>query len=182
MKDLSFPTRKLEQTPHIIIGGERKDLDPLSDIISYLLKLKPNATINEDIETELQKTKMILTPGLVKFYLQQAKREKNLNIILDRILIETETRPLLNPESTLFDIIQAKREVKTVKLADVKLLNPIAKELLLKEGIKNLMPVQQLAIDSGLLEGESLLVVAGTSSGKTLVGELAGVNNALRKS
>ncbi len=56
MKDLSFPTRKLEQTPHIIIGGERKDLDPLSDIISYLLKLKPNATINEDIETELQKT------------------------------------------------------------------------------------------------------------------------------
>ncbi len=40
-------------------------------------------------------------------------------------------------------------------------------------GLKELNPVQKLAIDSGLLEGKSMVVAAPTASGKTLVAEMA---------
>lgn len=134
-----------------------------------------------EIEGELQKTKLITTPGLVKFYLQQAKRERKLDVILNRMVVDIDTQPLVNPSSTLFDIIEAKKPKDFLKVKNIKPLKAEFKDLLIKEGIKTLMPIQKLALENGLLEGQNLLVVAGTSSGKTLVGELAGVNNALKK-
>ena len=41
------------------------------------------------------------------------------------------------------------------------------------------MPAQQLAVDAGLLYGKDLLVVAATASGKTFIGEMAGMKNYL---
>ena len=41
------------------------------------------------------------------------------------------------------------------------------------------MPAQQLAVDAGLLFGKDLLVVAATASGKTFIGEMAGMKNYL---
>ena len=45
--------------------------------------------------------------------------------------------------------------------------------------VDTLMPAQQLAVDAGLLFGKDLLVVAATASGKTFIGEMAGVKNYL---
>ena len=39
------------------------------------------------------------------------------------------------------------------------------------------MPVQQLSVEAGLLFGKDLLVVAATASGKTFIGEMAGLKN-----
>jgi helicase len=47
-------------------------------------------------------------------------------------------------------------------------------------GYEALLPVQQEAIEKGVLAGNSLLVVAPTSSGKTFVGEMAAINFSLR--
>ena len=41
------------------------------------------------------------------------------------------------------------------------------------------MPAQQLAVEAGLLFGKDLLVVAATASGKTFIGEMAGIKNYL---
>ncbi len=46
---------------------------------------------------------------------------------------------------------------------------------------KELRPCQQKAIDAGLLNGKSLLVCSPTGSGKTLVAEIAAINNILEK-
>jgi helicase len=43
-----------------------------------------------------------------------------------------------------------------------------------------LLPVQSRAVHAGLLEGEDQLVVSATATGKTLVGELAGIDRVLR--
>jgi helicase len=43
--------------------------------------------------------------------------------------------------------------------------------------VSKLLPVQSIAVKSGLLDGKDLLVVSATATGKTLIGELAGVNN-----
>jgi len=47
-----------------------------------------------------------------------------------------------------------------------------------ESGIKSLLPVQQQAIEKGILEGASLLVIAPTSSGKTFIGEIAAYKRA----
>jgi helicase len=51
---------------------------------------------------------------------------------------------------------------------------------LFKKRLSVLLPVQSLAVEHGLLDGKDFLVVSATATGKTLIGELAGVNNLLR--
>ncbi|MBN2457895.1 DEAD/DEAH box helicase [Candidatus Woesearchaeota archaeon] len=64
-----------------------------------------------------------------------------------------------------------------MKLADIK--GCICSRLYsrLEHDITELRPAQEKAIDSGLLEGKSLLVCTPTASGKTLIAELAMMNN-----
>jgi len=47
------------------------------------------------------------------------------------------------------------------------------KKVLELSGFDKLNPVQRLALDSGLLDGKSLVVAAPTASGKTLIAEMA---------
>ena len=87
--------------------------------------------------------------------------------------------PVKNPELTLFDKIAS----DTLKMPDVKVedlkIDPRFKDILKKQ-VKQLLPVQYLSLNARLLEGESQLVVAATASGKTLIGELAGISRVLR--
>lgn len=86
----------------------------------------------------------------------------------------------LPPELTRYDLIPAvESRVKPVKVADLK-IEPGLKEVLLGK-VEQLLPVQSKAVGSGLLDGQSQLVVSATATGKTLIGELAGVNNVLHR-
>jgi helicase len=88
--------------------------------------------------------------------------------------------PLKNRKLTLFDRTQKSRHI--IPPVDMKRLKipKDFKEVLLDAGNTELLPVQYLAIKEGLLKGEDLLVVSATGSGKTLVGELAGITEALK--
>lgn len=48
-----------------------------------------------------------------------------------------------------------------------------------KRGYSTLWPVQLRAIKAGIFDGKSIVVSATTASGKTLVGELSAIKNAL---
>jgi len=54
-----------------------------------------------------------------------------------------------------------------------------AKEVLTKEGIKELRPAQEKAIKAGLFKGKNLLICTPTASGKTLIAEMAAAKNIL---
>jgi archaea-specific helicase len=93
---------------------------------------------------------------------------------LDRVLAT------LNPEkmtmgAALFDRLEPHPVMVTAPLDELPL--PAA----FKEacGVTQLMPAQQLAVEAGLLFGKDLLVVAATASGKTFIGEMAGIKNYL---
>lgn len=62
-----------------------------------------------------------------------------------------------------------------MRVDELKLPNEVI-EALRRRGITTLTPPQAEAIKKGLFEGHSLVVVAPTASGKTLVGELALIN------
>jgi putative ATP-dependent RNA helicase len=86
--------------------------------------------------------------------------------------------PVKNPNLTLYDKISTGSDnIPKVSMDDLKI--PLELKKILKGHGKHLLPVQALTLKNGLLEGENLLVVSATASGKTLIGELAGVPGAM---
>jgi len=84
----------------------------------------------------------------------------------------------LDPDLTKFDEISATTEdVDPVPVSELS-LHPGVKGLL-SDRFDTLLPVQSLAVENGLLEGEDQLVVSATATGKTLVGEMAGLHRHL---
>jgi helicase len=97
---------------------------------------------------------------------------------LDRVLA------MLSPEKldsglTRFDTMEASRVERSMKVKNLP-VHPELKKILLRQ-LGELMPVQALSVEAGLLEGKNQLIVSATATGKTLVGELAGLQNILNK-
>lgn len=69
---------------------------------------------------------------------------------------------------------------KPKNVEEIKIPQELQK-VLKKMGIKSFLPIQNLALENGLLNNEDLLVVSSTSTGKTLIGELAGVTKILHE-
>jgi len=85
----------------------------------------------------------------------------------------------LDPDLTKFDVISATvDDVDPVKTADLD-LHPKLKAMT-ESRFDSLLPVQSLSVRNGLLDGKDQLVVSATATGKTLVGELAGIDRALK--
>ncbi|MCK9152032.1 DEAD/DEAH box helicase [Methanobacterium alcaliphilum] len=102
----------------------------------------------------------------------------NLDVVLK--VLDPNFDPIKNSNLTLFDKITTSSDKDMPKLNIEQLNIPEKFKISLKrQGSKTLLPVQYLAVDNGLLEGESMLVVSATASGKTLIGELAGIPRAL---
>ena len=93
---------------------------------------------------------------------------------LDRVLATLQPDKLSFAQ-TLFDRLEPHPVLAT---SDIHVL-PLPAEFVKVSGVEMLMPVQQLAVEAGLLYGKDLLVVAATASGKTFIGEMAGVKNYL---
>jgi helicase len=85
----------------------------------------------------------------------------------------------LDSEFTRYDTIRTKPVEATVRIRNLSLAKKF-KEILL-EKTETLLPVQALSIEAGLLEGKNQFVVSATATGKTLIGEMAGIQNLLDK-
>jgi len=85
-----------------------------------------------------------------------------------------------NREFTLYDVLEPHKDKRKIHHHSIDELNlPESFVKILKKYNIELLPVQDLAIENGLLNNENLLIVAPTSTGKTLCGELAGIPKAL---
>jgi helicase len=85
----------------------------------------------------------------------------------------------LDPDLTRFDTISATvGDVDPVPVADLD-LHPTMREIT-EARFEELLPVQSRSVAAGLMDGADQLVVSATATGKTLVGELAGIDRALK--
>ncbi|MFP8958934.1 DEAD/DEAH box helicase [Natrialbaceae archaeon A-CW3] len=84
----------------------------------------------------------------------------------------------LDPDLTKFDTISATTDEVDPVPVDTLNLHPGLQNLL-EDRFETLLPVQSLSVDNGLFDGDDQLVVSATATGKTLVGELAGLNRVL---
>ena len=105
------------------------------------------------------------------------ERTGSLDEVLD--MLSPRFNPINNPNLTLFDQIKVK-DSKIPKIPMKRLKVPKEfKDVIIRNKNQYLLPVQYLAIREGVLRDENLLVVSATGSGKTLIGEIAGVPKAL---
>jgi len=84
----------------------------------------------------------------------------------------------LDPELTKFDEMGATVDEVDPVPVDSLDLHPGVQGLL-EDRFEELLPVQSLSVRNGLLDGDDQLVVSATATGKTLVGEMAGLHRAL---
>lgn len=101
-------------------------------------------------------------------------RRRNLDEVMDLLNLQR-----IDPDLTRFDVIPASEEVASLSIDDIQI--PTELRDFLKRRLTNLLPVQAMAVRKGLLEGISLLVVSATATGKSLIGEIAGIKNLIEK-
>ena len=108
----------------------------------------------------------------------RARLEDLLLEVQDLDRIENLLKGGLDPDLTKFDEISATVEdVDPVPTSDLSLHPGIQGKL--EARFDTLLPVQSLAVANGATEGQDQLVVSATATGKTLVGEMAGLDRAL---
>ncbi|WOF15572.1 DEAD/DEAH box helicase [Methanoplanus sp. FWC-SCC4] len=104
--------------------------------------------------------------------------EKLLELYMDLDKVLSMVQPeRLDLKNTIFDTLEAHKLTETKKISEL----PLPEKFKESVNVEKLMPVQQLCVDAGLLEGKDQLVVAATASGKTFIGEMAGVKNYIEK-
>lgn len=129
-----------------------------------------------DLKTELKSLGIKMSAGMIRQLEHQVSRVKSVPRLIE--MLTPGFDPTTEPDLTLFDVIEAGDIKSTMDVDDLAIPDKL-KHVLGKAGLKGLLPVQELAMKAGLLDGEDLLIVSSTSSGKTLLGEFAGVPKAI---
>lgn len=97
---------------------------------------------------------------------------RDLDMVLSIIQPDT-----VDTKKTMFDCLEAHEQIPTERIENL----PLPMKFVDICGVETLMPAQQRAVESGLLYGKDLLIVAATASGKTFIGEMAGLKNYIEK-
>ncbi|MCP4761719.1 MAG: DEAD/DEAH box helicase, partial [archaeon] len=120
-----------------------------------------------------------ISPKLKNFLTHMILKFKNVQKILD--VLKTDFDPSANRELTLYDTEkspQISKKYLNYKIDDLDIPNTF-KQVIKASKITTLLPIQAISIEKGLLSRKDQLIMAPTSGGKTLVGELSGISRVL---
>jgi len=119
-----------------------------------------------------------ISPKLKNFILHLIFKFRDIKKVLEAFRPDFD--PITNREITLYDIEKTpsiSKKYLNQKIEDLEI--PLSfKNILTSLKLQTLLPIQAISIEKGLLtERKNQLIMAPTSGGKTLVGELAGISN-----
>ena len=129
-----------------------------------------------DLKTELRTLGIKMSRAMMNQIERQVSRVKSVPRIIE--MLTPGFDPTKEPELTLVDTIEAPEHFQKKDIHDLPIPDNF-KTILLDSGLEALLPIQVKTVETGLFKGTNLLVVSSTSSGKTLLGELAGVPKAM---
>lgn len=121
-----------------------------------------------------------LNPKLKNFFNHMILRFKDVKKVLSTF--NPDFDPTKNKEITLYDVEESKQIAQKYlnQMVDHVSIPDAFKAILRAQKIRKLLPIQALSIENGLLtEQASQLIMAPTSGGKTLIGEMAGITKLL---
>ncbi len=122
-----------------------------------------------------------INPKLKNFFTHLILKFKDVKKVLESF--KPDFNPIKNNSITLYDVekdIPVSKKYLDYKIDDLDIPQSL-KIILKKRNISKLLPIQAISIDKGLLsENVNQLVMAPTSGGKTLIGELTGIKKLLK--
>ncbi|MDR2944535.1 MAG: DEAD/DEAH box helicase [Methanosarcinales archaeon] len=127
---------------------------------------------NDELKKALRNSKHHMGDAAMDFFDRVMDRTKDFDKTLSMLNADH-----LDETTTKYDTVVSSKDEKRMPIKSLPIHKRL-KDLLLKKS-KDLMPVQALAIEAGLLKHQNLMIVSATATGKTLVGEIAGVENVL---
>jgi archaea-specific helicase len=175
LESLNIPYRKTRICKHCTFEGY---ITLIKREKSYLFHGEYICRIcaEEEIRRELESRGFDL--NTLKNFKRLLERTGDLEEVLK--IFDPHFNPVKNPKLTLYDKITTNKD-ENIPQIDIKDLEIDLKfRNILSKQVQQLLPVQVLSLNAGLLERQSQLVVAATASGKTLIGELAGIPAALK--
>jgi len=134
------------------------------------------ACAKTELRTDLKAMGIKMSKPMIRHMENQLLRVKSLPRVLD--LVDPNFDPTSDPDITKVDTLSKGEVVHGRTIGDLDIPKRM-RDILLEEGFESLLPVQEKVVRAGLLKGKDLLIVSSTSSGKTMVGEFAGVPKAL---
>ncbi|MFW9949733.1 MAG: DEAD/DEAH box helicase, partial [Candidatus Thorarchaeota archaeon] len=121
-----------------------------------------------------------ISPKLKNFFRHMVLKFRDIEKVIKVFKLEFD--PSKNRDITLYDIERnpvIDKKYLNYDIRDLKIPEKL-KQLMFRFNIRTLLPIQAISIDKGLLEIRSnQLIMAPTSAGKTLVGEIAGITRIL---
>jgi Superfamily II helicase, archaea-specific len=126
----------------------------------------------DELRKALRNSKHHMGDSTMEFFEKVLERTKDFDKTLSMLNADR-----LDENTTKYDTVVSSKNEKKMPVKSLRIHKRL-KDLLLKKS-KDLMPVQTLAIESGLLQNKNLMIVSATATGKTLIGEIAGVENTL---
>ena len=154
---------------------DQKKVTILADDKEYSVSGRKACTqcARDEFDKELKSREINLSNNGKKHYYKVLKNIKNVDEVMETF--EYDFKPSERPDLTLFDTIGNVDDLTSSRPIDQAPISNRIKTILKKNGIKKLLPIQMKALEVGIMKGNDLLVVAGTSSGKTLIGEMVGL-------
>ena len=122
-----------------------------------------------------------ISPKLKNFFNHMILKFRDIKKVLSAF--KSDFNPVLNKDITLYDIEKnpaISKKYLNYKISHLDLPHSF-KEILGNLKISTLLPIQAISIEKGLIsDWNDQLIMAPTSGGKTLVGELAGISKLLK--
>ncbi|MFW9808617.1 MAG: DUF5814 domain-containing protein [Candidatus Thorarchaeota archaeon] len=131
-----------------------------------------------DLKTELKTLGIHLSRAMLSQLEKQVTRIKSVPRLID--MMTPGFDPTQEPDLTLIDTVVAEDAGKTKKIDELPIPDGF-KEILVSSGLEYLLPIQRKVVEAGLFKDTNMLIVSSTSSGKTLLGELAGIPKAMKR-
>ncbi|TFG34259.1 DEAD/DEAH box helicase [Candidatus Thorarchaeota archaeon] len=129
-----------------------------------------------DLKTELRTLGIKMSRAMMNQIERQVSRVKSVPRIIE--MLTPGFDPTKETDLTLIDTIAAPEHFQKKDVQDLPIPDNF-KKILLESGLEGLLPIQVKTIETGLFKNANLLIVSSTSSGKTLLGELAGIPKAM---
>jgi helicase len=121
-----------------------------------------------------------ISPKLKNFFTHMVLKFKDITKVV--VAFRADFNPAINREITLYDVEKKpviNKKYLNQKVDDLEIPMEL-KKVLKQNNLITLLPIQAISIENDLLVGANQLIMAPTSGGKTLVGELAGISKVLR--
>ncbi len=179
--DFAIKTKLIEGElcPFCLIHEEITWLSASDNYLAYNRIICKSCAISElEKELKAKKVDLLASPGFKRYALNLLNRFQDSNVVAEF---------LTKGDSDLSEITMVNQIHQMSVTERNKTLQPVSKfelPLIISQSLKlrNInffLPIQVLALKKGLLQGKSLLVIANTSAGKTLIAEIAGINHVM---